>query len=195
MVHRELSIMISGRMRPSIVLLLAALASCTIIAPFADSDLGGGDSDGDTDGDADTDTDSAADADSDAGLCRVDLDGLTSVATYMEEPTGTYDDTPIDLAPYGVLTLRTAWTNLDTTGFEDLVFEITELNPGERLYNADCAPSVPPTTRSVPPENLGADHVLFPGEMLSIDFEIAVTEPVGEEYEYRLNGQLWGRLF
>jgi len=79
-------------------------------------------------------------------------------------------------APAGVYYISADFTNSSSNALQDIFFEVAMLTGGNQVLNADGGPGGVGATVSVPPESLGADGILSPGEAFNVVFEIGLAE-------------------
>ncbi|MFC1996053.1 choice-of-anchor Q domain-containing protein [Chloroflexota bacterium] len=82
-------------------------------------------------------------------------------------------------APKGIYTISSTFSNLSSTAIEDIHFLVTELSGGNLLLNADDGPGGVGATLTVPPEALGDNGLLDPGESFTVEFEIGLQRRRG----------------
>jgi hypothetical protein len=93
----------------------------------------------------------------------------------LDNTVASYNPTPVPHAPGGVYTISATFSNVSSSTLRDLFFQVVTLTGGNVVLNADGGPGGEGATVSVPPESLGDNGILEPGEPFTVDFEIGLA--------------------
>jgi predicted outer membrane repeat protein len=130
----------------------------------------------------------------DAGKCTVDSDQrgvgrpqgprcdmgayeaeLVNDKISLASTTTCYNPTSVPNAPAGVYTISATFSNVSSSTLRDLFFQVVTLTGGNVVLNAEGGPGGEGAAVAVPPESLGADGTLEPGESFVVHFEIGLA--------------------